>query len=80
MVFIYYFFVKEICFAKVKLNKFKEICGKEERGSLESRPLMYFFLRFGRHGTKLRLKMMRFPSKDLKVLLFVFFGWRRNCS
>ena len=37
------------------------------------------FGQFGRQKTKLHLKMMCCPSKDLRVLLFIFFDQRRNC-
>ena len=35
-----------------------------------------FFGRFEKQVTKLYLKMMCCPSKDLRVLLFSFTGWR----
>ena len=39
-----------------------------------------FFGRFGRQGTNLRLRKKCFQSKDLRLLLFISFGRRRNCS
>ena len=53
--------------------------GRKRREVWKVGPLCIFG-QFGRLGTKLCLKIMCYPSKDLKVLLFIFFGWRRNCS
>ncbi|RVX09480.1 putative ribonuclease H protein [Vitis vinifera] len=40
--------------------------------------LCAFFGRFGRQGTKLLLRKRSCQSKDSRLLLFIFFGWRRR--
>ena len=53
--------------------------GKKMR-SLENKPLIYFLDSLEGKKQNYTWKMMCCPSKDLRVLLFVFFGQRQNCS
>ena len=52
------------------------LCGKKKKKKVWRVDPYVFFGRFERQVTKLYLKMMCCPSKDLRVLLFSFTGWR----
>ena len=55
-------------------------CGKKKERKFGEQAHCVFFGQFGTQGTKLHLRKKCCQSKDLRVLLFISYSRRQNCS